>query len=174
MSVLLDAGVCRLRSLRASDAVAIAALANDRAVSSMLRDRFPFPYRLEDAEEFLASARARRPETDFAIEADGELAGGLGFVLGTDIERVSAEVGYWLGVRYWGRGLVTAALKTAVAWAFGAYSLQRVFALPFATNGASCRVLEKAGFVREGLLRRAVAKDGRVLDVALYARLSEE
>ena len=174
MSVLLEAGICRVRSWRASDAAAIAAQANDRAVSSMLRDRFPYPYSVKDARTFLADALARTPETDFAIEANGEVAGGIGFLIGTDIERISAEVGYWLGVAFWGRGIVTAALDAATRHAFGAYDLMRVFALPFADNRASCRVLEKAGFAREGVLRSAVVKDGRLHDIALYARLRSE
>lgn len=169
MSVLLEAGPCRVRSWTRADAPAIVPHANDRVVSSMLRDRFPFPYRIEDAEAFLAHALAKRPETDFAIEADGAVAGGIGFVPGTDIERVSAEVGYWLGVAFWGRGIVTAALGAACRHAFAAYDLARIFALPFADNRASCRVLEKAGFEREGFLRSAVVKDGRLHDVALYA-----
>jgi RimJ/RimL family protein N-acetyltransferase len=140
----------------------------------MLRDRFPHPYGLSDAEAFLGRARARRPEVDFAIEVDGQVAGGIGFELGTDIERFAAEVGYWLGVAFWGRGVVTAALGAVTAWAFNAYDLRRIFALPFADNRASCRVLEKAGFVREGILREAVVKDGRVHDVALYALLRRE
>lgn len=174
MSVLLEAGVCRVRSWTAADAPAIVPHANDRNVSSMLRDRFPHPYALRDAEAFLARALATRPETDFAIEVGGEVAGGIGFIPGTDIERVSAEVGYWLGVAFWGRGVVTAALRAASAWAFDAYDLRRVFAVPFADNRASCRVLEKAGFAREGFLRSAVVKDGRVHDLALYALLRSE
>ncbi len=140
----------------------------------MLRDRFPWPYGLRDAEAFLSGVLAKRPETDFAIEVDGQVAGGIGFVPGTDIERVSAEVGYWLGVAFWGRGIVTSALLAASRHAYAAYDVERVFALPFADNRASCRVLEKAGFAREGLLRSAVVKDGRLHDVAVYARLREE
>lgn len=173
MSVLLEAGVCRVRSWTAEDAPAIVPHANDRNVSSMLRDRFPWPYGLRDAEAFLAGALAKRPEADFAIEVGGEVAGGIGFVPGTDIERVSAEVGYWLGVAFWGRGIVTAALAAASRHAFAVYDLQRVFALPFADNRASCRVLEKAGFAREGVLRSAVVKDGVLHDVAVYALLKD-
>jgi RimJ/RimL family protein N-acetyltransferase len=170
VSVLVDAGPCRVRSWTAADAAAIVPLADDRTVSAMLRDRFPFPYGLPDAEIFLANALAKRPETDFAVEVEGAVAGGIGFVPGADIDRVSAEVGYWLGARFWGRGIATAAVEAATRRAFGAYGLTRVFAQTFADNRASCRVLEKAGFVREGLLRDAVVKDGLLHDIALYAR----
>jgi RimJ/RimL family protein N-acetyltransferase len=174
VSVLLEAGVCRVRSWTAADAAAIVPLANDRTVSAMLRDRFPWPYTLADAEAFLAHALASRPETDLAIEAGGHVAGGIGFVPGTDIERVSAEVGYWLGAPFRGRGIATAALLAATRHAFDAFGVERVFALPFADNRASCRVLEKAGYAREGLLRSAVVKEGRLHDVALYARLRRD
>ncbi len=158
-----------VRSFRLEDADALAALANDRRISMNLRDRFPFPYSLEDARGYLAFATSEKPETNFAIEVGGALAGGIGFILHGDIERVSAEVGYWLGVPFWGRGIAPAALRGVSRYAFATHPLTRLFAQPFATNAASIRVLEKAGYVREGTLRRAVIKDGQVRDVALYA-----
>ena len=93
--------------------------------------------------------------------------------IGDDIERVGAEIGYWIGEEFWNRGIATAAIKLLTAHAFSELGLLRVFAVPFATNSASCRALEKAGYQREGLLRRSAIKDGQVLDQFLYAAVRD-
>jgi RimJ/RimL family protein N-acetyltransferase len=109
------------------------------------------------------------PETFFAI-AVGDLAvGGIGFVLQSDVERISAEVGYWLGEAFWGRGIATEALVAVTKYAIERHRLTRLFAIPFAHNLGSCRVLEKAGYVLEGRLRRSAIKDGVILDQLQYA-----
>ena len=165
----IDCRVCRLRSWRPGDVEALVRHANSRAVSRQLRDRFPHPYTLADATAWVRYAAAQQPETDFAIDVDGEAVGNIGFVLHDDVERCSAEIGYWLGEAVWGRGIATAAVRAATAHAFATYGLTRVYALPFARNCASRRVLEKAGYGLEGVLRRAAIKDGDLLDQALYA-----
>src|SRR5207245_1449014 len=106
-------------------------------------------YTRADGEAWLALAAQSQPETNFAIEYDGEAVGGIGLRLGQDIERVTAEIGYWLGESVWGRGIATAALVGLTQYAFPTFNLTRVFALPFADNLASRRVLEKAGFALE-------------------------
>jgi len=103
------------------------------------------------------------------MEVDGEAAGGIGIELPTDVERVSAEIGYWLGESVWGRGIVTEALQAVTAQAFQQFDLTRIYALPFADNRASVRVLEKAGYMLEGHLRRSAIKDGTIRDQLLYA-----
>ena len=100
--------------------------------------------------------------------------GSIGAVLGEDVERCSAEVGYWLGEAYWGRGIATLALLAFTRFAFAAYGVERLFAVPLAANIASCRVLEKAGYRLEGRMRRSAVKDGVVQDQALYAILRGE
>jgi RimJ/RimL family protein N-acetyltransferase len=104
---------------------------------------------------------------------DNEAAGGIGFMLLPDVERVSAEIGYWLGETHWGRGICTEALRAVTQYAIQQHGLTRVFALPFAHNVASCRVLEKAGFVLEGHLRRSAVKNGRIEDQKLYGFIVE-
>jgi RimJ/RimL family protein N-acetyltransferase len=89
--------------------------------------------------------------------------------LGSDVERHSAEVGYWLGEGFWGRGIATAVLHGATRWAIAKFNLRRVFAVPFSDTIGSIRVLEKVGFVREGVMRCAAVKDGQVKDQILYA-----
>jgi len=164
-----------LRLWRAEDAAELAQQANDRRVWLAMRDAFPHPYGREDAERFIAKATAMSPQTYFAIEVDGRVAGGIGYTLHADVERIGAEVGYWLGAEFWGRGVATAALNALTALAFAAQpELQRLYAVPFSTNPASARVLEKCGYLREGTLRRSAVKNGLVLDQWMYAALREE
>ena len=165
----LVAANCRLRPLRPTDAASLARHANDRDVWLNLRDRFPHPYAERDAAAYIAHVAGRSPTTSFAIDVLGEAAGSISLHPGRDVERVSAEIGYWLGRAYWGRGIVTDAVRLATTHAFAALGLRRVFAVPFAPNAASHRVLEKAGYVREGTLRRSAVKDGALLDQFLWA-----
>ena len=112
------------------------------------------------------------PGTGLAIEVEGEAAGGIGFVRGSDVERFSAEIGYWLGEQFWGRGIVTEALTMVTEHAFRSFNVLRLFALPFADNIGSARVLEKAGYVREGTLRSSSVKYGAPRDQVIYARIN--
>jgi RimJ/RimL family protein N-acetyltransferase len=165
----LSCGSCIVRSWQPGDLDAIVRHADNPAVAQNMRDAFPSPYTRADGEAWLALAAQSQPETNFAIEYAGEAVGGIGLHLGRDVERVSAEVGYWLGEGVWGRGITTAALVGMTEYAFTAFNLTRIFALPFADNLGSRRVLEKAGFMLEGILRRSAIKNGRIRDQALYA-----
>ncbi len=160
---------CSVRSWAVGDVASLVANANDREIWLNLRDRFPHPYTARNGASFIKLARDMRPETFFAIAVDEKAVGGIGFVLQHDVERVSAEIGYWLGRPYWGRGIATDALVAITRHAIDAHGLTRVFALPFAHNSASCRVLEKSGYVLEGRLRRSAIKDGQVIDQLQYA-----
>jgi RimJ/RimL family protein N-acetyltransferase len=169
----LPCGPCIVRSWRSSDLDALVRHADNPAVAQNLRDVFPSPYTRADGEAWLALALQSQPETNFAIEYAGEAVGGIGLRLGQDIERVTAEIGYWLGESAWGRGIASAALAGLTQYAFPAFNLTRIFALPFADNLASRRVLEKAGFTLEAILRRSAIKNGRIRDHALYAMVTE-
>lgn len=160
---------CVLRPLAASDAPSLAAHADDRDVWLHLRDRFPHPYTLADAEAYIAAVAGRVPQTGFGIVVDGQAAGTIGLVPGDDVERHNAEIGYWLGRRFWGRGVASEAVRAVTAYAFAELGMHRVFAVPFDGNAASNRVLERAGYVLEGRMRRSAVKDGAVLDQWLYA-----
>lgn len=161
---------CTVRSFRASDVTSLARQANNRKIWLNLRDRFPHPYRRKDAVQFIRHVcRRALPEASFAIDVDGLAVGAIGLMLREDVERVSAEIGYWIGEAYWGRGIVTEALIATTRYAVETFGLTRVYAIPFAENAASCRVLEKAGFVLEGRLRRSAIKDGIVRDQLQYA-----
>jgi [ribosomal protein S5]-alanine N-acetyltransferase len=165
----IDCGPCALRGLRESDAESLVANANDRDIWLMLRDRFPHPYLPEHAREFIQHASTQDPPIQLAITVDDHVAGMIGFIPGTDIERVNAEIGYWLGKAYWGRGIATAAIAAATQYAIRQLSLTRVFAIPFVHNAGSIRVLEKVGYIREGLMKQSAIKDGVVHDQYLYA-----
>jgi RimJ/RimL family protein N-acetyltransferase len=173
MNVDVDCGIARMRSFRVDDAASLARHANNRKIWLNLRDLFPHPYTRANAEQFIAQLRTSYLETTFAIEVDGEAAGAIGLALGKDIEHRSAELGYWLAEPHWGRGITTAVVRAASEHAFANLDLLRVFALPFATNVRSIRVLEKAGFTREGVMRKSAIKDGVVLDQVLFARVAD-
>lgn len=164
---------CTVRPWRLSDADALVRHANDADVARQLRDRFPHPYTIQNAHAFLRYATTEG-RSNLAIEVDGEAVGAIGYVSGTDIERFSAEIGYWLGRQVWGRGIATDALTTLTGHLFRERRVLRLFALPFATNLASIRVLEKAGYEREGVLRSSSVKYGEVRDQVMYARINPD
>jgi [ribosomal protein S5]-alanine N-acetyltransferase len=169
----LDSDACTVRSWQVTDLLALPRQANNRAIWCQMRDRFPHPYRLLHATMFLVAVHfarlAGRRERHFAIEARGSLAGGIGVVFGSDVHARTAELSYWLGEAYWGQGIATSAVKTMASYLIAHHRLLRLFALPYSSNPASYRVLEKAGFVREGVLRNAAVKNGQVLDQLVYA-----
>lgn len=165
----LDCGVALLRAWRADDLDSLVANASDESVSRGLRDRFPYPYTGDDGRAWLARA-IDESDRAWAIELDGAAVGGISLHPGSDVHRHSAEIGYWIGQRYWGRGLITAILGAFTPRAMHAFRLYRVFAAVYANNPASMRVLEKCGFAREGVQKSAVVKRGELLDLYVYAR----
>jgi RimJ/RimL family protein N-acetyltransferase len=165
----LACGCCTVRSWQASDLDSLVRHANNFNIWIKLSDRLPHPYTVADGEHWLEQNRQNQPETHFAIECDGEAVGGIGFDIGNDISRCSAQIGYWLGEALWGRGLATAALKCVTQYAVETHGLARVFALAFAGNAASQRVLAKAGYALEGTLKHSAIKNGEILDQAVYA-----
>ena len=160
-----------IRPWSEDDAAAVHRYADNRNIWLNVRDIFPHPYRLEDAQSFLKWVTQQKPVTTFALATSQEAIGCIGLRLGEDVHRRTAEVGYWLAEPFWGRGIMSDAVTTFTDHAFGAFNLVRIYAEPFANNRASGRVLEKAGFVLEGRLRASVEKDGRILDSFLYARV---
>jgi RimJ/RimL family protein N-acetyltransferase len=164
---------CLVRSWRQEDAPSLVRHANNRRVWVNLRDRFPHPYTSDDGARFLAWVLAERPETNFAIAVGKEAVGAIGYQIQPDVHRISAEIGFWLGEAYWGRGIVTEALRAVTEHAFHTHNLRRLFAGVFEWNPASMRVLEKVGYTREAVLRKSAIKDGRIIDQALYAIVRE-
>jgi RimJ/RimL family protein N-acetyltransferase len=162
---------CTIRDWRLSDAESLAKHANNRQVSLQLWDRFPHPYTIEDAKDFLARATSGKEQEKFyCIDIDGVAVGGIGLRPGEDVHRYTAEFGYWLGEEFWGRGIMTQVVRAFADYCFEKFSLNRISAQTYFNNPASARVLEKAGFVFEGRLRKNVVKDGQILDSLLYAK----
>ena len=170
--VTLQGVQCVVRSWQKSDAESLVVHADNINVAKHLRDRFPHPYTSKDARAFLKHAISADDPTNLAIEVEGAAVGAIGYVPGRDVERFSAEIGYWLGESMWGRGIVTEALMLLTEHAFTTRNVLRMFALPFADNAGSRRVLEKAGYTREGLLRSSSVKFGAIKDQLLYARIN--
>lgn len=161
-----------LRRFHPRDQAPLVHLANNRKVWDNLRDYIPHPYQDSDAAAFIARTQGEEVPCTFAIEHAGELAGVAGLVLQSDVYQGSAELGYWLGEPYWGQGIATEAVKLITRYGFENLGLRRVYAGVFGHNAASCRVLEKAGFEREGFFRNCIIKNGVVGDEIRYARLA--
>jgi len=163
-----------IRDWESDDAPAFAKHANNPRIAMNLRDRFPYPYTLSDAESFLARVNLQKPRTSFANATAFEAIGGIGLKLGQDVHRLTAELGYWLSEPYWGKGIMTCAVNEIVDYGFRGFGLNRIYALPYSYNLASMRVLEKTGFKFERRLRANVVKAGKILDQNMYAKVRPE
>ena len=167
---------CTLRAWRGEDAAALARLLNNKHILDNLRDGLPYPYTERDGAEYIAAMLASDPARTFAfaITAGGRVVGSIGAFRCDNIHFRTAELGYYIGEEYWGQGLGTSAVRQLCAHVFRESDIIRIFAEPFACNTASCRVLEKAGFQFEGVLRRNAVKNGRVLDMRMYSQIRPE
>lgn len=164
-----------IRQWRISDKDRLAEMLNNPKVLDNLRDGLPCPYTPEDGEEYILSMlTADETKTfAFAITVDGLVIGSIGVFRCDNIHFRTAELGYYVGEPYWGKGYTTSAVKQVCQHVFAHSDILRIFAEPFARNVASCRVLEKAGFQYEGTLRQNAVKNGAVIDMKLYARLKK-
>ena len=162
---------CVLRPWRSEDKADLVRLANNRRVWRNMTHTFPHPYTEDDADLWLRIAAHPGRSIQLAIAVGGQVVGGIGAVAGEGIQAATAQFGYWLGEPFWGRGIATAA-ATSLAARIGEEALfARLEARVFAWNPASMRVLEKAGFTREAVLRCAVSKEGALIDAVLYAKV---
>jgi RimJ/RimL family protein N-acetyltransferase len=170
--MVLQGARCSVRPWREADVDSLAEHANNINIARNLRDRFPHPYTRRNAVDFLKYATSLEDRSNLAIDVDGAAVGAIGYLPGHDVERFSAEIGYWLGEAFWGRGIVTEALVLMTEHAFREMNILRMFALPFADNVASVRVLEKAGYVYEGRFRSSAVKYEIPRDQLIYARVN--
>lgn len=164
---------CRLRPWRHTDLDSLVRHANDPRVARTVRDHFPQPYTRADGEKWIAHTTAEGRANNLAIEVEGRAVGGIGMIPGEDVHRIRAEVGYWLGHAYWGRGIMTEAVTAFSAYLLDEREFIRLEAPVFETNPASARVLEKSGYHLECRQRRAAIKEDRVIDLLLYVRLAD-
>ena len=167
---------CRIRKWELSDAKDLAAALSNKKVQDNLRDGLPYPYTEQDGKEFIsAMLSADESETfAFAITVDNMVLGSIGIFRQGNIHRQTAELGYYIAEEYWGKGIMTEAVKQICAYVFAKSDIIRIYAEPFAYNIASCRVLEKVGFQYEGTLRSNAVKNSKVIDMKMYSLLKEE
>lgn len=167
---------CEIRKWKLTDAKELAVAISNQKIQDNLRDGLPYPYTENDAEEYI-SAMLEADENDtfaFAVTVDGKVVGSIGIFRQGNIHRRTAELGYYIAEEYWGRGIMTNAVKQICKYVFEKSDIIRIYAEPFAYNTASCRVLEKAGFQYEGTLRNNAVKNGKILDMKMYSLLKEE
>lgn len=161
-----------LRKFRESDLESLVKYADNYNIAKFLTNGFPHPYTKEDGRSFLSIAISH--PTIFTIDVEGEAVGSIGIFLQTDIHEKSAELGYWLAEPLWGKGIITQSIQNIVKYGFDNFDIVRIYARPFSTNLASQRVLEKAGFVYEARLKKALYKNEEYIDEIIYARFRDE
>lgn len=169
--MIIKCDKCILRNWKYSDLANLVKNANNPNIACNMRDGFPYPYTVNAGKQWIQLAENN--DVIFAITVNDEAIGSIGLNIGEDIERISAEVGYWLGEDYWGKGIASSALKGIVEYGFNELRLERIFAVPIEHNIASRRVLEKNGFILEGILRKSVIKFDKIYNQALYAIIKE-
>lgn len=158
-----------VRGWKIGDEISLQKNADNPRVSDNLTDRFPSPYTMEAAVLWVENWLVQDPVINFAIVAGHEVIGGIGLELREDVYRKTAIIGYWLAEPYWGRGIMAEAVKLVTNYTFENLDIIRIQASIFSKNPRSMRVLEKAGYIKEGILKNAVVKNGEVLDEHLYA-----
>lgn len=175
-AVVLNLDDIIVRPWQTGDELSLVKHANNRKIWRNVRDRFPYPYTLKDAEIWVRVAGADRNMLNLAIEFEGQAVGGIGIVFKQDVYRRSAEIGYWLGEAYWNRGIATRAVKALTAYIFKQkqFDINRIYAGIFEYNTASARVLEKAGYQMEARLRKSVTKDDKTVDELVFAILKDD
>jgi len=154
----------------------VAHYANNENIARNLRNVFPYPYTEEDARSYVTACAADSEERQIcrAVVADGHAVGSVGIFCGSDVYEKSGELGYWLAEEYWGKGIMTEAVRQLCREAFARFDIVRIYAEPFACNTGSRRVLEKSGFLLEGIMKNGVCKRGKIYDYCMYALLREE
>ena len=159
----------QLRPWALSDLDSLVRHANNPDIAKFMMDGFPHPYTEENGKAFIAFATKDDPIHIFAIDVEGEAIGGIGIHPQADVQRKNAELGYWLAEPFWGKGIITNAIKQVIEFGFKTYDINRIFARPYGTNIGSQKVLEKAGFVLEGRFEKTIFKNGEFLDELVYA-----
>ena len=166
---MIDLGNINLRNWQEKDFKSLSRNANNKKIWDMLRDEFPYPYTELAAKQWIKIANQDKPLTNFAIVYKGSAIGGVGLIIQKDVFRKNAEIGYWLGEKYWNKGISTKVVNAIVQYAFETFDIYRLFAHVFESNIASIRVLRKCGFYQEGCLKQSVIKNNKIMDCYLYS-----
>ena len=162
-----------LREWKLSDAQNLASTINNKKILDNLRDGIPYPYTEQDGKEFINSILSADKNSTFAfaIEIEGKAVGSIAVFRQNNIHFRTAELGYYLAEEYWGKGIMTEAVKQICKYVFDNTDILRIYAERFANNRGSSRVLEKAGFQFEGILRSNAVKNGAVIDMKMYSQI---
>lgn len=158
-----------LRPWHLDDVSDLVALANNKNIAQFMADVFPHPYTIENGKTFIAFASSNPNSKIFAIIVNNKPVGSIGLHLQTDILKKNAEIGYWIGEAYWGKGIVTKAIPQMIDYGFIHMDIVRIFARIFGTNKASQKVVEKCGFILEGKYEKTIFKNNQFLDELIYA-----
>lgn len=164
----------KIRSYTKNDLTSLVKYANNYNISKWLKDSFPFPYTEDEAVVWIATCTSQNPETCFAIADQNELIGGIGFHIREDVFRYNAEIGYWLAEPFWGRNIISRAVKKMTHFIFTNFNINRIYANVFDGNPASAKVLTKCGYRKEAVLKQSVFKENKFLDQNIYAILRED
>lgn len=166
---------CKIRKWKIEDAANLASVLNNKNIHDNLRDGLPYPYTKKDAEDFINSMIQADKNTTyaFAVTVDDEAIGSIGVFRKDNIHSQTAEMGYYISECFWGKGIGTSAVKQTSKYIFEHTNIIRIFAEPFAYNTPSCRVLEKSGFMCEGVLRSNAVKNGRIIDMKMYSLIKQ-
>ena len=167
---------CKIRKRKLSDAKDLASVISNKKIQDNLRDGLPYPYTEQDATDYISAmlSEDENKTLAFAITIDNKAIGSIGAFRQKNIHRHTAEIGYYIAEEYWGKGLMTEAVKQICSYIFDKSNIVRIYAEPFSYNKASCRVLEKAGFLYEGTLRSNAIKNGKTIDMLMYSRLKTD
>lgn len=167
---------CKIRKWKLSDAKDLASVISNKKIQDNLRDGLPYPYTEQDATDYISAmlSEDENKTLAFAITIDNKAIGSIGAFRQKNIHRHTAEIGYYIAEEYWGKGLMTEAVKQICSYIFDKSNIVRIYAEPFSYNKASCRVLEKAGFLYEGTLRSNAIKNGKTIDMLMYSRLKTD
>lgn len=163
----------KLKEWELSDAKHLAAALSNTKVQDNLRDGLPYPYTEQDGREYISSILSADKNSvfAFAITANDKVIGCISAFRQENIHKQTAEIGYYIAEEYWGNGITSQAIMQLCDFVFANSDIIRIYAEPFALNHASCRVLEKAGFQLEGVLRSNAVKKGKILDMRMYSLL---
>lgn len=171
--MIIAAENVKLRPLSFEDRFRLAKLANNPKIAINLRDGFPHPYNLADAEKFIENFAVQDPQQVFAVEYQGEYVGNIGLHRGSDVYRKTAEIGYFLGEPYWNKGITTQAVNLICNYGFKTLDIVRIHAGIFEYNPVSMRVLEKCGFRCESIREKAIFKQGKIWNEFVYVKLTD-
>ncbi len=159
----------QLRNINKAAPEEIQKLANNHAIAVNLRDAFPYPYTVEDAVTYLELAANGVLGHVFGIYDNDTFVGCCSLIPQNDVYRINAEIGYWIGEPYWGRGYATDAVRQCLKFAFEELNLLRVYANIYEYNIGSMKVLEKVGFEKEAIIKSSIMKEGKIFDEHLYS-----